>query len=114
MEDTTDIMSSIPPLELRAGGRIWHATAGRVWTIGRATEVDIHLDNPRVSRNHAVLEPTPAGWVLVNHSSNGIFVNGQRVDRVPIRQPTTVLVGSPSSGETLQLVPAVQPAPPPP
>jgi ABC transport system ATP-binding/permease protein len=114
MEDTTNIMSSIPPLELRAGGRTWHATAGRVWTIGRASEVDVHLDNPRVSRNHAVLEPTAAGWVLVNHSSNGIFVDGQRVDRLPIRQPMTVLVGSPSSGETLQLLPAVQPAPPPP
>src|SRR5271166_632650 len=114
MEDTTNITSNIPPLELRAGGRTWHASAGRGWTIGRASDVDVHLENPRVSRNHATLEPTPAGWVLVNHSSNGIFVDGQRVDRLPIRHPMTVLVGSPSSGESLQLVPAVQPAPPPP
>ncbi|MCV7123743.1 FHA domain-containing protein [Mycobacterium lacus] len=110
MDDTTDIATTTPPrLELRAAGRTWHAVPGRAWTIGRSNEVDIHLENPRVSRHHAVLEPTPAGWVLVNHSSNGIFVNGQRVERLTIRQPLTVLLGSASSGEMLQLHPAVRP-----
>ena len=114
MDDRTDIVTTNPPrLELRAAGRTWQATGSRSWSIGRANEADIHLENPRVSRDHAVLQPTPAGWVLVNHSSNGTFVNGQRVDRLTIRQPITVVLGSASSGETLQLYPVAEPAVPP-
>ena len=104
-----DIVTANPRLELRAAGRTWQATGGRPWTIGRATEADVHLDNPRVSRDHAVLQPTPAGWVLVNHSTNGMFVNGQRVESLTIRQPVTVVLGSVTSGETLQLYPVAQP-----
>ncbi len=106
MDETTEIVTTnLPRLELRAAGRTWQATGGRAWSVGRANEADIHLDNPRVSRAHAVLEPTPAGWVLVNHSNNGMFVNGQRVERLTIRQPTTVMLGSVSSGQALELYP---------
>jgi ABC transport system ATP-binding/permease protein len=113
MDNTTDMVTTNPPrLELRSSGRTWQAIGSRSWTIGRANEADIHLDNPRVSRDHAVLEPTPAGWILVNHSTNGMFVNGQRVERLTIRQPITVVLGSVSSGEALELYPAAQPARP--
>ncbi|MFZ0902297.1 MAG: FHA domain-containing protein [Mycobacterium sp.] len=107
MDDRTEIVTSNPSrLELRAGGRTWQASAGRTWTIGRAYEADVRLENPRVSRQHAVLQATPAGWVLVNHSSNGIFVDGRRVDSVTIvSRPVTVLLGSVSSGEALQIRP---------
>ncbi len=106
MDDTTEIVTTnLPRLELRAAGRTWQATSGRAWSVGRANEADIHLDNPRVSRAHAVLEPTPAGWMLVNRSNNGMFVNGQRVERLTIRQPTTVMLGSVSSGQALELYP---------
>lgn len=101
MDDKTDIVTSNPPLlELRAGGRSWQASADRTWTIGRAYEADIRLEDPTVSRQHAVLQATPAGWILVNHSSNGMFVSGRRVDSVTIKsRPVTVLLGSASSGE---------------
>jgi ABC transport system ATP-binding/permease protein len=117
VDDRTDIVTSnAPGLELRAGGRVWQASVGRTWTIGRAHEADIRLEDPRVSRQHAVLQATPAGWVLVNHSSNGMFVNGQRVDSVTIMsRPVTVLLGSATSGEALQIRPinpVAQPAPP--
>ena len=108
MDDRTDIITT--RLEVQGAGRTWHATAGRVWTIGRAHEADVHLDNPRVSRDQAVLEPTPAGWLLVNHSNNGMFVDGRRVERLMVTQPVTVVLGSVSSGETLHLVPIKQPA----
>jgi len=112
MEETTNIVTASPPrLELRAAGRTWQATPDRAWTIGRANEADVHLDNPRVSRDHAVLQPTPAGWILVNHSSNGMFVDGQRVDSLTIRHPVTVVLGSPSSGQALQLFPVAAPPP---
>jgi ABC-type multidrug transport system ATPase subunit/pSer/pThr/pTyr-binding forkhead associated (FHA) protein len=111
MDDRTGIIGA--PLEVRGAGRTWQATAGRVWTIGRANEADVHLDNPRVSRDQAVLELTPGGWLLVNHSNNGMFVDGRRVERLVVTQPVTVVLGSVSSGETLRLIPiqqrAVQP-----
>uniref|UniRef100_UPI002ACEF82D FHA domain-containing protein n=1 Tax=Chloroflexus sp. TaxID=1904827 RepID=UPI002ACEF82D len=48
-------------------------------TIGRAG-CDIILDNPQVSRFHAQLDRTPSGIVLRDMgSTNGTFVNGQRV-----------------------------------
>jgi ABC transport system ATP-binding/permease protein len=117
VDDKTDIVTSNPPrLELRAGERVWQASAGRKWTIGRANEADIRLEDPRVSRHHAVLQATPAGWVLVNHSSNGTFVDGRRVDSVSIiSRPVTVLLGSASEGEELQIRPinaVARPAPP--
>lgn len=112
MDERTEIVTTNPPqLELRAGGRTWQASAGRSWTIGRANESDIHLVNPRVSRDHAVLQPMPDGWVLVNHSNNGMYLNGQRVESLTINQPVTVMLGSVSSGELLQLYPLAPPGP---
>lgn len=115
MEDKADTATTTPArLELRAAGRTWHIIAGRPWTIGRASEADVRLDNPRVSRNHAVLEATPTGWVLVNHSTNGMFVNGQPLERLTVSEPMTVMLGSVASGQQLQLRPVAQPAPAPP
>lgn len=109
MTDTADMITpNAPRLELRAAGRTWHAVAGREWSIGRASEADIRLDNPRVSRQHAVLEATPEGWVLVNLSTNGTFVDGQRVERLTVRQPITIFLGSASSGQRVQLYPVAQ------
>jgi ABC transport system ATP-binding/permease protein len=107
VDDRTEIITSDPPsLELRAGGRTWQADAGRTWTVGRANEADIRLENPRVSRQHAVLQVTPVGWILLNHSTNGMFMDGQRVDSVTITsRPVTVLLGSASSGEALEIRP---------
>ncbi|BBX72567.1 FHA domain-containing protein [Mycobacterium shinjukuense] len=108
MEHGTDpVGSGVSRLELRSAGRTWHATANRVWTIGRAGDADIRLDNPRVSREHAVLQPTAGGWVLVNRSRNGMFVAGRRVERLTVDQPVTVVLGSASSGQPVELYPAV-------
>ncbi|CAM4226111.1 ABC transporter ATP-binding/permease protein [Mycobacterium basiliense] len=110
MQDRVDGVTANPPrLELRTGGRTWHATPNRVWTIGRATEADVRVENPRVSRHHAELQPTSNGWLLINRSRNGTFINGQRIERVTIYQPVTVLLGSASSGQAIELRPALQP-----
>jgi pSer/pThr/pTyr-binding forkhead associated (FHA) protein len=46
-------------------------------TIGRATEVDLQLDDGEVSRHHAKVTPQPDGSVTVEDlgSSHGTFVN---------------------------------------
>ncbi|BBX42463.1 FHA domain-containing protein [Mycobacterium simiae] len=109
MDDRTELVTTIPRLELRAQGRTWQTTGGRSWNIGRAYESDIQLENPRVSRQHAVLQPTPAGWVLINRSRNGMFIDGRRVESLTIDRPVTVVLGSASSGEPLEVYPIVGP-----
>jgi hypothetical protein len=50
--------------------------------IGRSRSADIRLDDPTVSRRHAVVVKTPEGEVRVldDRSMNGITVNGEAVD----------------------------------
>ena len=50
--------------------------------IGRSRSADIRLDDPTVSRRHAVVVKTPEGElrVLDDRSMNGIIVNGEAVD----------------------------------
>jgi predicted RNA-binding Zn-ribbon protein involved in translation (DUF1610 family) len=53
------------------------------WTrIGRSVSAEIRLDDPTVSRRHAVVVRTPQGGlrVLDDRSLNGVFVNGEPVD----------------------------------
>jgi hypothetical protein len=53
------------------------------WTrIGRSFSADIRLDDPTVSRRHALIVKTEAGDVRVldDHSLNDLFVNGDQVE----------------------------------
>jgi protease PrsW len=63
-------------------------TAGREYALesgglemGRAEDCDIVFDASLagVSRHHASVRHEPTGYTLVDHSSNGTWVNGQRV-----------------------------------
>lgn len=56
---------------------------GTGWTrIGRSVAADIRLDDPSVSRRHALIvsEPEKPLRVLDDRSLNGIFLNGKRVE----------------------------------
>jgi pSer/pThr/pTyr-binding forkhead associated (FHA) protein len=63
-------------------------------TLGRATTNDIILSDSRISRSHARLECSAAGCILVDQgSSNGSFVNDQRVERMPLMSGDKLTVG---------------------
>jgi hypothetical protein len=48
--------------------------------VGELREADLTLTGSRVSRRHCLLTPTGTGWRLKdNNSTNGVFVNGERV-----------------------------------
>ena len=55
---------------------------GGVRTIGRAVGADFIVDAPLVSRVHCRLTALPSGELEVRdlNSTNGTFVNGQRVE----------------------------------
>jgi Protein of unknown function (DUF3662)/FHA domain len=51
-------------------------------TIGRSRDCDVVLSDPNVSRRHAELRPRGGGWAIADlGSTNGISVNGVRVER---------------------------------
>ncbi len=68
----------------------------RGWTrIGRSPTADLRIDDPSVSRRHALIvaEPGKALRVLDDRSLNGIFVNGETVEWGPLRDGDQLMIG---------------------
>ena len=63
--------------------KIFRILPGGVRTLGRATGADFSVDGALVSRVHCRLIALPGGGLEVRDldSTNGTFVNGQRIDR---------------------------------
>jgi pSer/pThr/pTyr-binding forkhead associated (FHA) protein len=66
-------------------GVTFRVSAGTVKTIGRAPRADFILDKPLVSRLHCRIEAHQDALEVVDLSStNGTFVNEQRITRAPL------------------------------
>ena len=70
-----------------SGGRLIALSDGRTWEIpvegleiGRDPNCDIVLRSTDASRWHASILPTVLGYVLRDSSTNGVFVNGRRIE----------------------------------
>jgi hypothetical protein len=66
------------------------------WTrIGRSGAADVRLDDPTVSRRHALIVLTADGDLraLDDRSLNGLFVNGERVEWAPLRDEDELEIG---------------------
>ncbi len=62
--------------------------------VGRSRQCDIFLVDPSVSRNHALLDVNDGRLVLADEgSSNGTFVNGERVRRAELQSGDVVAFG---------------------
>jgi hypothetical protein len=62
--------------------------------IGRSRECDVVLSDPNVSRRHAELRRDENGWHAVDlGSTNGVKVNGRRVDQMVLRDGDRITVG---------------------
>ncbi|HEY8321676.1 MAG TPA: FhaA domain-containing protein [Candidatus Baltobacteraceae bacterium] len=62
--------------------------------IGRSDESDVFLVDPSVSRRHAVID-VDAGWPIVHdlESTNGTFVNGERIETRRLSEGDLVAFG---------------------
>ncbi len=83
-------------LAMYADGRSRVVELSDGWSrIGRSRSADIRLDDPTVSRRHAVVVKTPEGdlRVLDDRSMNGISVNSERVDWSSLEDGDELQVG---------------------
>ena len=67
---------------------------GGAMRVGRAPESDVHLPDPSVSRIHALLD-VQNGELIVHDggSTNGTFVNGERIDSKTLHPGDVVAFG---------------------
>jgi two-component system, cell cycle response regulator len=78
----------------RTVGRMHKLSAGTS-TLGRSPDVEVLIEDEGVSRHHARIEITGEGYVLAdNNSTNGIFVNGEKVTRQLLQDGDKVQIGS--------------------
>jgi pSer/pThr/pTyr-binding forkhead associated (FHA) protein len=113
------------------GGRLVSLTDGREYVImaaslvlGREAGCDVVVPGKDVSRRHAEIVPSPKGYLLVDSSTNGVFVNEERVQGQRLLARADVIrVGEESfrfysdatpSGAVAAARPAASPPPPPP
>ncbi|MER2513556.1 MAG: FHA domain-containing protein [Nitrosomonas ureae] len=63
------------------------------FTIGRDINNHLLLDHPSVSRIHAEVQKVPNGYLLNDRSSNGTFINGQRVTQYLLQASDQIQIG---------------------
>jgi hypothetical protein len=87
----------MPKLVLLFEGRVikeTQVTLGAAVTIGRLPDNSIVIDNSAVSSHHMrVMREGPQFVVEDLGSTNGTFVNGQKIAKRPLRHGDTILVG---------------------
>lgn len=61
-------------------------STGQEITIGRTEENVYRIDNPQVSRKHAVIHRDNAGWWIRDlRTANGTFLNGEKIGSTAVR-----------------------------
>jgi ABC-type multidrug transport system ATPase subunit len=94
------------PAGIRINGKEFATDGGREITIGRDPAADVHLDDPKVSRRHAVVEAEGNGWVFRDKGSrNGSYRDGQRVTEVAVTGDVRLTLGGSSDGVAVELSP---------
>ncbi|MEB3019819.1 ATP-binding cassette domain-containing protein [[Mycobacterium] crassicus] len=85
-----------PVLTVRYDGSQGTFSAGHDVVIGRDLRADIRIPHPLVSRAHLLLRFEQGRWLGIDNGSlNGIYVNGQRLPVVDIRDGQTINLGNP-------------------
>ncbi|MBD0290747.1 MAG: DUF3662 and FHA domain-containing protein [Thermoleophilia bacterium] len=71
-----------------------HELGGRTVVLGRSRECDVRLEDANVSRRHAEIRQEDGAWWIVDlGSTNGVEVNGRRVERAKLTEADRVVLG---------------------
>ena len=100
-------MSSAPPagISVTVRGIDYEFSTDRRVRIGRDPSNDVEIDNPHVSRQHALLFMQGDDWVLESVSPSGLHHNGSDVSRLVISAGSEVWLAPPPNGERIELSP---------
>ncbi|WP_053724161.1 FHA domain-containing protein [Streptomyces sp. WM6378] len=107
----------MPELVLELNGSTWTLDPSRSYTLGRDPQGDLVVDDARVSWRHATISWGGRSWVIEDHgSTNGTYVQGQRIHQMEIGPGSSVHLGNATDGPRLNLTGAAaaayaQPAP---
>ncbi|MEV0119377.1 FHA domain-containing protein [Streptomyces sp. NPDC050844] len=94
----------MPELVLELNGRTWTLDPSRSYTLGRDPQGDLSLDDARVSWRHATISWSGRSWVIEDHgSTNGTFVQGQRIHQMEIGPGSAVHLGNATDGPRLNV-----------
>src|SRR5439155_10390146 len=104
------------------GGRVVSLTDGREYAItgtslvfGRDATCDVVVPGKDVSRRHAEIVQTPKGYLVVDSSTNGTFVNEERVEGHRLLARADVIrIGDEQFRFYVDVAPATAVPPPPP
>ncbi|MFG2124791.1 FHA domain-containing protein [Streptomyces sp. NPDC048710] len=94
----------MPELVLETNGQTWTLDPSRSYTLGRDPQGDIVFDDARVSWRHATVSFNGRSWVIEDHgSTNGTFLQGQRISQTEIGPGSAVHLGNATDGPRLNL-----------
>jgi pSer/pThr/pTyr-binding forkhead associated (FHA) protein len=86
-------LARAPSTLVVAGAR--HELDDRVLVLGRSHDCDITVDDANVSRRHAeVRHEDGSYWIVDLGSTNGVVVNGKRVERAQLEPDDEILLGT--------------------
>ncbi|ARQ71436.1 FHA domain-containing protein [Streptomyces marincola] len=92
----------MPELVLELNGQTWTLDPTRSYRLGRDPQGDLVLQDSRVSWRHATVRWDGQGWLMEDHgSTNGTYLQGQRVQQAVLGPGTTVHLGNPTDGPRL-------------
>jgi hypothetical protein len=80
-----------PRLEV---GGVAYPLVRAVTRLGRGSDTDIRVEDPGASRNHCEIVLGQPVLVRDLNSTNGTFINGERISQVEIADGTIVMIGS--------------------
>jgi ABC-type multidrug transport system ATPase subunit/pSer/pThr/pTyr-binding forkhead associated (FHA) protein len=98
----------VPELVLELNGSTWTLDPSRSYTLGRDPQGDLMIDDARVSWRHATISWNGRSWAIEDHgSTNGTYVQGQRIQQVEIGPGSVLHLGNATDGPRVSLGPAV-------
>ncbi|MDR3032526.1 MAG: FHA domain-containing protein [Kitasatospora sp.] len=94
----------MPELVLELNGQTWTLDPARAYSVGRDPQSDVVLNDARVSWKHATVRWGGRAWVLEDQgSTNGTYVQGQRIHQTEIGPGSSVHLGNATDGPRMQL-----------
>jgi ABC transport system ATP-binding/permease protein len=101
----------VPELVLELNGQTWTLEPSRSYSLGRDPQGDVVIDDARVSWRHATIRWGGQSWVIEDQgSTNGSYVQGQRVQQTQLSPGMSVHLGNATDGPHLKLSGAGAPA----